>query len=99
MRKNNDMDVKIGNISGEVEGELQIGVGGGAIFEVTPQLNLQGEVNIATEAYDGSENDIQLRGGADFSVDQNLSFKGGLGIGLDDGAPNWELSVGCAYSF
>lgn len=99
LRKNNDMDIKIGRFSGEVDGKLQMTMGGGAIFEVTPQLNLQGELNIATEPYDDFDSEILLSAGAEFSVDQNLSLRGGMSFGLDEGSPEGELSLGCAYSF
>ena len=99
LRKNSDMDVEINSVEVEIEGEMQIAVGGGVIYEVTPDLNLQGELNAATEAYDEYDNDIQLRFGADYQVTPDLMLRGGTAIGLDEGAPEWELTFRCAYLF
>ncbi|KJS33192.1 MAG: hypothetical protein VR64_02945 [Desulfatitalea sp. BRH_c12] len=98
LRKNSDMDIEFNGFEGEVDGETQLAVGGGIIYAVTPQLDLQGEFNIATEAYEIFDNDIQLRGGAEYRVANDFSLRGGIGIGLD-GAPDWDLILGCAYLF
>ncbi len=99
LRQNSDMDVEVGNFDGEVDGELQVMAGGGAIFEVAPQLKLQGELNFATEAYEDFDNDIQLRIGVDYEMRPDLIIGGSSGIGLDDGAPELELAFRCAYLF
>ena len=99
LRKNSDMDVEVNNVETEIDGEIQVAVGGGIIYEVTPDLNLQGELNAATEAYDEFDNDIQLRAGVDYQVAPDLRLRGGTAIGLDEGAPEWELTFQCAYLF
>ncbi len=99
LRKNSDMDVEINNVEVRIEGETQIAVGGGVIYELTSDLCLQGELNAATEAYDEFDNDIQLRVGADYQVAPDLMLRGGTAIGLDEGAPKWELTFRCAYLF
>jgi len=98
-RQNSDMDVDIGPYDGELDGELQFLAGGGVVFEVAPQLNLQGEINFATEAYDEYDNDIQFRVGFDYEIRPDLLIGGGTGIGLDDGAPEVEVAVRCAFLF
>lgn len=100
LRKNSDADVKISNRRKlEIDGEMQMEIGGGVIYEVSSQLNLLGELNIATEPYDDFDNDIELTGGVEYKLQQGLSLRGGLGIGLDDGAPEYELLFGCVYMF
>ena len=99
LRKNSDMDVEINSVETEIDGEIQFALGGGAIYEVTPDLNLQGELNAATEAYDEFDNDIQLRFGADYQIAPDFTLRGGTAIGLDEGAPEWELTFRCAYLF
>jgi hypothetical protein len=103
MRKNSDMDVAIetgfGRRRVEIDGELQLALGGAVIYEAAPQWNLIGEFNLATEPYDDFDNDIQLVGGAAYKFNQDLSFRGGVGVGLDDGAPQWEIMIGAAYTF
>ncbi|MDA8139205.1 MAG: transporter [Desulfobacteraceae bacterium] len=99
LRQNNDMDVKINNTTSRVDGKTQMAMGGGVIYQVNSQLNVQGELNFATEAYDDFENDIQLRGGLEYKLDRHLALRGGLSIGLADGAPDWALTFRCAYLF
>lgn len=99
LRQNSDMDVKVGNTTVKVEGETQWAMGGGAIYQINPELNVQGELNFATEAYDDFENDIQLRGGLEYHLNPEFSFRGGLSLGLADGAPDWALTFRCAYLF
>jgi opacity protein-like surface antigen len=96
LRKNSDADIDGG---GELDGELQAGFGVGAIYEMTRQLNLIGQFNFATEAYEDMDNFIQLTGGAEFKVNSNFSLRGGLGLGLDDGAPEFELMIAAAFTF
>jgi hypothetical protein len=99
LRQNSDMDIKIDSSTYKVEGKTQWAVGGGVIYQVNPQLDLQGELNLASEAYDDYENDVQLRGGVDFKVNPRLTFRGGLSLGLADGAPDWATTFRCAYLF
>lgn len=99
IRKNNDMDVQIGDQEAEIEGETQLGFGAGVIYQVTPEINLQGEFNYATDAYDEFDDDIRLRGGVDLKVSQDLTLRSSLALGADDGAPEWEFMAGCAYMF
>lgn len=99
LRQNDDMDFKIGSTEITFDGETQWGFGGGVIYEVNPQVNLQGELNFATEPYDNWEDDIQLRGGVEFNLSPAFTFKTGLSLGLDDGAPDWALTVRGAYLF
>lgn len=99
LRQNSDADVDVGPVTVNVDGELQVEVGGGVIYQATSQLQFQGEFNLATEQYENFDNDIQLRGGADYAINQALHLRGGLSIGLDDGAPDWALTFRCAYLF
>jgi hypothetical protein len=99
LRKNRDADIEYRGVSVTADGELQAGFGVGAIYEMTRQLNLIGQFNFATEAYEDMDNFIQLTGGAEFKVNSNLSLRGGLGLGLDDGAPEFELMIAAAFTF
>lgn len=99
-RQNSDMDVETRfGTTLELEGELQVELGGGVLYQATSNFQLQGELNFATEAYDDGDNFILLSGGADYAINSNLHFKGGLGLGLDDGAPDLALTFNLAYLF
>lgn len=101
IRNNGDMDVDLdpGNWHGELDGDSQIELGGGVIYQLQPNLSILGELNVASEAYDDAENDIELTGGVEYILRSNLAIKGGIGLGLDDGAPDFELIGSCVYTF
>lgn len=99
IRKNSDMDVRIEKEDVEIEGETQLGFGGGIIYQATSEINLLAEFNYATDPYEEFDDDIQLRGGMDLNVTPNLTLRSSLAIGADDGAPEWEFTAGCAYLF
>ncbi len=66
--------------------EFSLHMGGGAIFELEPTINLIGELVIQTE-----EEYTMLTGGADIQLDSNIRLRPSLGIGLNDGAPDIQL--------
>ncbi len=99
IRINADADVKIGGVKGTLDGETQFEIGGGTIFDVTPELDILGELNIATEAYKDTDNDIELTGGVNYSFSEYFAGRGGIGIGFDDGAPDFELILGASALF
>jgi len=105
IRKNSDMESELegkgsnADVEGEIDGETQFEIGGGIIYQLQYNLNILGELNIATEAYDDAENDIELTGGVEYMLQPNLSLKGGLGLGMDDGAPDFELIIGGTVTF
>jgi hypothetical protein len=99
LRQNNDMEDQINGRAVNSDGETQVAVGGGLIYQLNSQMNVQGELNFATEAYEGAENDIQLRGGLDYKLSSALTLRGGLSLGLADGAPDYALTFRCAYLF
>ncbi|PIE71887.1 MAG: hypothetical protein CSA22_00580 [Deltaproteobacteria bacterium] len=99
IRKNGDMDIDLAGVDWELDGEIQLELGGGVLVDLTPTLNVSAELNFASEPYDSSDNDIELTGGAEYLLQQNMSLTAGLGLGLDDGAPEAELIVGYTLSF
>jgi hypothetical protein len=99
LRRNSDMDIEINNFRRSIDGKFQMGIGAGIIYEVAPALNLIGEFNLATEAYDDMDNEIQLWGGAEYKLAPGVSLRGGLGIGLDDGSPDIEIMLAGVFTF
>lgn len=94
LRYNADMDVKVSGVKYEVDGEVSFGIGGGAIVEVTPELNVMGELIIETESYKDTDNNIEITGEAEYFVNDNISINGGIGVGLDDWTPEFEVILG-----
>ncbi|HEX9970530.1 MAG TPA: hypothetical protein VGD14_00530 [bacterium] len=69
-----------------------LNIGAGAVYQLNPQLNLVGELNIKSEG-----DFMMLSGGVDYALGSG-SLRGGLGIGLDDGAPDLMLMAGYQMS-
>lgn len=61
-------------------------IAGGAIYPVNEQLNVIGELNIRTR---GSY--MLLSGGGEFAFQPNSKIRGAIGLGLDDGAPDFSI--------
>jgi len=99
LRINADADKKVKNTKYELDGQASFELGGGIIYQVSNELNILGELNFGTEPYKDVDNDIELTGGVEYALQENFSLRGGLGIGLDDVAPDFELMGGASYSF
>ncbi|MDZ7285547.1 MAG: transporter [candidate division KSB1 bacterium] len=69
-------------------------LGGGVIYPTKNKLNLIGELNFRTEG-----DYILLSGGIDYPLKSGGRLRGGLGLGLDDGAPNFTLRAGYLLGF
>ena len=70
---------------------LNIGIG--TIYQVNPQLNLVGELSLQ------SEGDYMLLSAAADYVLGNGRLRGGIGLGLDDGAPDFKLMGAYSIAF
>lgn len=67
---------------------------GGFIYPMSSKLNLVTELNIRTEG-----DYILLSGGLDHPLQSGGRLRGALGLGLDDGAPNFVLRGGYYLGF
>jgi hypothetical protein len=82
----------------EIEGELSIFLAGGGLLPVSETVTLTGELDIETARFDGGESDVRLTPGVDVIAGETLHLRGGVGIGLSDGAPDLELILGAAVN-
>lgn len=95
-----DLELSSGwNVSGERDGETQLMVGGGILYPLSDAMNFLGELNFASEPYDDFDSDSALTGGIEYKLAPNTTFNGGVAIGLDDGAPDYELIIGMKHLF
>jgi len=74
--------------------ELSLHLGGGGIFELSPETHVTGEVGIDTE-----EDYFALTGGMDHALSANSRLRASLIVGLDDGAPDFALQGGFLVNF
>ncbi len=74
--------------------EFSLQLGGGFIYKIDEQLHGIAELTMATEV---EQMDLTL--GADYVVQNNGTLRGSVDLGLDDGSPDFRLSVGYLYRF
>jgi len=83
----------------EVDGETSAMLGGAVIFPLADQITLVGEFDFETERIDGADDDFRLLGGLNWRLFNRGMLRGALGVGLSDGAPDWQLLIGYAANF
>lgn len=74
--------------------ENSILLGGGAILSLNEQFSVIPELQIRTE-FDY----LMLSGGVDYKLDSGARVRGMLGLGLDDGTPDFRISAGFLFPF
>jgi len=98
-RINADADIKVGGTKTEIDGATQFELGAGVIWQAVDKLDLTAELNFATEAYKDTDNAIELTFGGEYFFTDTLSADLALGIGLDDGSPDFEIIAGALLLF
>lgn len=86
----NFLEIQEGN---DEDREFSLNLAGGAIFEVNNRLSVIAEADLETET-----DWMMIFGGADYAINSGR-LRGGLGFGLDDGAPDFALTGGYLVSF
>jgi len=74
--------------------EFSLQLGGGLIYKVDNELHALAELTMATEV-----ETMDLTVGADYIVQDNGRLRGSIDLGLDDGSPDFTLTVGYLYRF
>lgn len=96
-------DAKIGprgtNLEENLDGDTSIFLGGGVMFPINDRFSLSGELRVETERYKQRDSFIDLTVGAYWYVTRKTTLRGGLAFGLEDEAPDFELTVGFAWHF
>lgn len=82
------------NLKGEEEYDSSFNIKLGALATMSPMLTLIPELNLQSEGDYGL-----LSVGADYLIMEQGHLRGALGLGLDDGAPDFSLQVGFLKEF
>lgn len=85
--------------SPELDGEPAILAGVGVIAPLSDRLSVVGELDFEGKRFDGGENDARLLGGVNWRLRNSATLRGALAIGLADGAPDLQATVGYAVRF
>ncbi len=83
-----------GGFKEETKYKTSFVLGGGVIYRTNDQLNVVGEFTMKTEV-----DYMLLSGGADYYMQEGIRVRGALGIGLDDGAPDFLIMGSTLFSF
>lgn len=93
IEKLGDFDFETGEFKKETDRENYLSIGAGVIYPVNDALHVIGELNMKTDI-----DYMLLSGGVDYNMG-NVSYRGALGIGLDDGAPDLQIMASYLLHF
>jgi hypothetical protein len=69
------------------------------MFPVADRWGLSGELTVETERYEQSDSAVELIGGGYWWVNHKFTLRGGLGLGLADASPDWQLIFSGVWHF
>jgi len=85
--------------SGTLHGKASIEMGLSAVFKLASQVSIIGEAQLETDRYDEADSTAQLLAGINWRAFNRGVFRGALAFGLSDGAPDYRVMLGYAYTF
>jgi hypothetical protein len=83
----------------QLEGKTAPIVGAGVIIPSSDRISWVGEFRYWGERFDGADSDTRLLGGINWRVQNRGMFRGAIGVGLSDGAPDFQITAGYAFNF
>lgn len=83
----------------DFDAKTSVFLGAGVLVKLTNTFGWTAELNVETERFEGFDSDIRLTGGAHWDVSKHQTLRGGVGFGLADGAPDFELIGSYVYHF
>ncbi len=83
----------------DLDAKTSVILGGGLIYPLSDAIALSGEISVESERYKNADSDIRVTPGIQFKAFKNSLFRVGLGIGLSDGAPDFDAILSYAYTF
>ena len=95
VRWNGDGDFQTVPISGKMSYELGFAV----LFPLSQQVTLVGEAQIETARFEGADSAAQILAGIDWKAFGRGQIRAAIAGGLTDGAPDFRIFVGYAYTF
>ncbi|MGH9870841.1 MAG: hypothetical protein ACREAA_22110 [Candidatus Polarisedimenticolia bacterium] len=93
-----NQDADLGD-SIELEGQNSLLGGVAMLITATSNLTLVLEYAIESERYEGLSNDARLFGGFDWSLSEHFMLRGGVGGGLSEGAPDFQMIGSIVWLF
>lgn len=88
-----------GSIAGNsYNGDVSMFFGGGVIIPTTDVFSFVGEARFETSRADGGDDDLRILGGIHWRVGPG-TVRAAAAVGLTDGAPDWQILGGYAWTF
>jgi len=81
------------------DGKPSARIGAGLLISMSQTTTVTGHISAETARWDGSESDIHFTAGVDYRITPSLGFRSGIGFGLSDDAPDFELSAGVSLDW
>ena len=90
-----------GSLGPEVtlDGKTSASLGLGLVLPLSQEIAFVGEVNLESARFEDLDSDARILGGINWSPMKRGIFRGAVGFGLTDGAPDLNLILGYAYTF
>jgi hypothetical protein len=85
--------------SDDIDGDSSFSIGGGVIVPWTDSFSLVGELSWKTGRFEDFEDDARVLGGLNLRLSDRGMLRPAVGIGLEDGAPDYTFQIGYAHSF
>ncbi len=82
-----------------LDGETSFTAGAGVLIPGGGRVTFVGEARFQSERFSGTESDTRILGGINLGVGKSGVFRAALALGLSDGAPDGQLTVGYAAMF
>ena len=83
----------------DIDGESSFTLGGGVIVPWSDAFSIVGELSWKTQRFEDFEDDARLLGGLNLRLSDRGMLRPAVGIGLEDGAPDYMFLIGYAHSF
>ena len=82
-----------------VDGKTSLFGGVGAIIPFADNITVVGELTFEGERFDNADDDVRILGGVNWHSFNRGMLRGAVTVGLSDGAPDAQLTVGYAAHF
>ncbi len=88
-----------GRRGADLTGKTSVLLSGGVVIPISDELAGIGEVWAETERFRQTDSDVRILGGLNWRPFRRGLLRGGVSVGLTDGAPDAQVLVGYAFNF
>jgi len=82
-----------------LDGKTSVSLGAGGILPVADDVTVVGEARFESRRFDGGDEDVRILGGVNWRAFNRGMIRAAISIGLSDGAPDYQIIGGYAFSY